>query len=54
MGGAARFAFGCNVGVFYSGIGTGSLHGWAWFIAAFFGAIIGVRLRDILEIEQHQ
>ena len=54
MGGAARFAVGCNVGAFYSGTGTGSLHGLAWFIATFFGAIIGVRLRDILQVEQQQ
>jgi len=48
MGYAARIAFGCNVGAFFSGISTGSLHGWAWFAAAFFGSITGVRLRPIL------
>jgi len=48
LGYSARVAFGCNVGAFFSGISTGSLHGWAWFVAAFCGSIIGVKLRPIL------
>ncbi|WP_372424666.1 YeeE/YedE thiosulfate transporter family protein [Salinarimonas chemoclinalis] len=44
MGYASRLAFGCNVGAFFSGIATGSLHGWAWFAAAFAGSILGVRI----------
>jgi len=44
MGYASRLAFGCNVGAFFSGIATGSLHGWAWFAAAFVGSMLGVRL----------
>jgi uncharacterized protein len=51
MGYSSRLAFGCNVGAFFSGVSTGSLHGWAWFAAAFFGSIIGVRLRDLLGFE---
>ena len=50
MGGAAQFAFGFNRGAFYSGIDTGSLYGGAWFIAASWGVIIGVRLWDILRL----
>jgi uncharacterized protein len=45
LGYSARIAFGCNVGAFFSGIATGSLHGWVWFIAAFAGAAGGIRLR---------
>lgn len=45
MGYAARLAFGCNVGAFFSGISTGSLHGWVWFAAAFAGSAVGLRLR---------
>jgi len=45
MGYAARLAFGCNVGAFFSGISTGSLHGWVWFAAAWGGSIVGLRLR---------
>ena len=48
MGYASRLAYGCNVGAFFSGISTGSLHGWVWFAAAFAGSMIGVRLHDQL------
>ena len=48
MGYASRLAYGCNVGAFFSGISTGSLHGWVWFAAAFAGSMIGVRLRNQL------
>ena len=48
MGYASRLAYGCNVGAFFSGISTGSLHGWVWFVAAFAGSMIGVRLRNQL------
>ncbi|MBP7670411.1 MAG: YeeE/YedE family protein [Ferrovibrio sp.] len=45
MGYGARLGFGCNIGAFFSGIASGSLHGWVWFAAAFAGSILGVRLR---------
>jgi hypothetical protein len=45
LGYSSRLAFGCNVGAYFSGISTGSLHGWIWFAAAFAGSILGVRLR---------
>jgi hypothetical protein len=48
MGYASRLAFGCNVGAYFSGIATGSLHGWAWFGAAFLGSALGVRARPKL------
>jgi hypothetical protein len=51
LGYASRLAFGCNVGAFFSGISTGSLHGWVWFVAAFAGARVGVRLRPRLGLE---
>ena len=51
MGYSSRLAFGCNVGAFFSGVSTGSLHGWVWFAAAFLGSTIGVRLRDALGFE---
>ena len=46
LGYSARLAFGCNVGAFFSGISTGSLHGWIWFACAFAGSMAGVRLRE--------
>lgn len=48
LGYSARLAFGCNIGAFFSGVSTGSLHGWVWFAAAFAGSTFGVRLRPIL------
>src|SRR5690606_38219291 len=46
LGYSARIAFGCNVGAFFSGVSSGSVHGWVWFIAAFAGSFIGVRWRE--------
>ena len=51
LGYSSRLAFGCNVGAFFSGISTGSLHGWVWFASAFAGSCIGVRLRPRLGLE---
>ena len=51
LGYSSRLAFGCNVGAFFSGVSTGSLHGWAWFLAAFVGSYYGVRLRPVLGLE---
>ncbi|WP_306132467.1 YeeE/YedE family protein [Roseivivax marinus] len=51
LGYSSRLAFGCNVGAFFSGISTGSLHGWAWFAAAFGGAYYGIKLRPVLGLE---
>ena len=45
LGYSARLAFGCNVGAYFSGIASGSLHGWVWFACAFAGSMLGVRLR---------
>ena len=45
MGYGARLAFGCNVGAFFSGIASGSLHGWLWLIAGFAGSYVGIRAR---------
>lgn len=48
LGYASRLAYGCNVGAFFSGIASGSLHGWVWFASAFAGSWVGVRLRNRL------
>ncbi len=47
MGYGARLAFGCNIGAFFSGIASGSLHGWVWLMAAFLGSMAGIRLRPL-------
>lgn len=45
MGYGARLSFGCNIGAFLGGIASGSLHGWIWFVFAFAGTLVGIRLR---------
>lgn len=47
LGYGARIAYGCNIGAFFSGIASASLHGWVWFIAAFAGNVLGTRLRPL-------
>ncbi len=45
MGYGARLAFGCNIGAFFSGVASASLHGWLWIAFALGGTWAGVRLR---------
>ena len=47
MGYGARLAFGCNIGAFFSGVASTSLHGWLWIVCALAGTWIGVRLRPL-------
>jgi uncharacterized protein len=51
LGYSARLAFGCNVGAYFAGISTGSLHGWVWFVAAFAGSFVGIPLRERLGLK---
>lgn len=45
IGYGARIAYGCNIGAFVSGVGSGSMHGWLWIAAALPGTWLGIRLR---------
>lgn len=45
LGYGARLASGCNIGAYYSGISSGSLHGWLWALTGFLGSVVGTRLR---------
>ena len=47
LGYGARAAYGCNIGACFSGIASGSLHGWLWLVAAFAGNAVGTRLRPL-------
>ena len=47
LGYGSRLAYGCNIGAYFSGIASGSLHGWVWLVAAFIGNSVGVRLRPL-------
>jgi uncharacterized protein len=52
LGYGARIAYGCNIGAYFSGIASGSLHGWLWLVAAFLGNIAGTRLRPIFALSR--
>ncbi len=45
LGYGARVGFGCNIGAFFSGVASMSLHGWGWIVAALAGCRIGIWLR---------
>jgi len=52
LGYGARIAYGCNIGAYFSGIASGSLHGYLWAAAAFAGNILGVALRPWFFLER--
>jgi len=35
----------CNVDAYFSGIASGSLHGWLWLVAGFAGSYLGTKIR---------
>ena len=47
LGYGARLAYGCNIGAYFSGVASGSLHGWLWLVSAFAGSIVGTWLRPM-------
>lgn len=47
MGYGARLAYGCNIGAYFSGVASASLHDWLWFVLAFLGSIVGIWLRPL-------
>ena len=51
MGYGARLSFGCNIGALFSGIASGSVHGWLWFASAFIGSFVGVWLRPVFGLD---
>jgi uncharacterized membrane protein YedE/YeeE len=51
LGYGARLAYGCNIGAYFSGIASGSVHGWVWLVAAFAGNVFGTRLRPAFGLE---
>ena len=50
LGYGARIAYGCNIGAFFSGIASTSLHGWLRGVAALLGTPIAVGLRSLLGV----
>lgn len=51
LGYGARLASGCNIGAYFSGIASGSLHGWVWFAVAMLGNILGFKLKNTVFAE---
>ncbi|MFC4786707.1 YeeE/YedE family protein [Nocardioides sp. MAHUQ-72] len=47
MGYGARIAFGCNIGAYFGGIASFSLHGWLWGVMAIVGTVAGLALRPL-------
>jgi uncharacterized membrane protein YedE/YeeE len=47
MGYGATFAAGCNIGAYFSGIASGSLHGYVWAVFALIGTFVGLKLRPL-------
>jgi uncharacterized protein len=56
LGYGARLAYGCNIGAYFSGIASASLHGWLWFVSALVGSVAGTWLRPFfgLTVERTQ
>jgi uncharacterized membrane protein YedE/YeeE len=47
MGYGARLAGGCNIGAYFAGIASFSLHGWVWGLMAIVGTFAGLALRPL-------
>lgn len=52
LGIGARMAYGCNIGAFFSGVASFSLHGWIWILFALPGNWLGVQLRPWFGLEK--
>lgn len=52
LGIGARMAYGCNIGAFFSGVASSSLHGWVWIVGGLAGNWIGVQLRPSFGLEK--
>ncbi len=51
LGYGARMALGCNISAFFSGVASGSLHGWIWILAAIPGNMLGMKLRPLFALD---
>ncbi|MFD1037851.1 YeeE/YedE family protein [Virgibacillus byunsanensis] len=47
MGYGARLAFGCNIGAYFGGIASFSLHGYIWGVLALAGTFVALYLRPL-------
>lgn len=50
LGYGARLAYGCNIGAFFSGIASGSVHGWVWIVFALVGNWAALYVRPFFDL----
>ncbi len=50
LGYGARLAYGCNIGAFFSGIASGSVHGWLWIVFALAGNWAALFVRPLFDL----
>ncbi|WP_409294212.1 YeeE/YedE family protein [Peribacillus sp. SCS-26] len=51
MGYGARLAFGCNIGAYFGGIASFSLHGWVWMVMAMAGTFLALFIRPLFGLK---
>jgi uncharacterized protein len=51
MGYGSRLAFGCNIGAYFGGISSFSLHGWVWMIMALIGTFAALFIRPLFGLK---
>lgn len=51
MGYGARLAFGCNIGAYFGGIASFSLHGWVWMVMAMLGTFLALFIRPLFGLK---
>lgn len=54
LGYGSRLAYGCNIGAYFSGVASGSVHGWLWLVAAYAGNVVGVRIRPLFFVAERK
>ncbi|WEG12920.1 YeeE/YedE family protein [Pullulanibacillus sp. KACC 23026] len=47
MGYGARISFGCNIGAYFSGISSFSVHAWVWLVFGFVGSYVALYIRPL-------
>ncbi|MBY6035767.1 YeeE/YedE family protein [Fictibacillus nanhaiensis] len=51
MGYGARLAFGCNIGAYFGGIASFSVHGWVWAVMAMLGTFLALFIRPLFGLK---
>lgn len=51
MGYGSRLAFGCNIGAYFGGIASFSLHGWVWMVMAMLGTTLALFIRPLFGLK---